>query len=78
MGVEIKGLACPVLIGELPTGKVRDGCLFLLFAQGSFGVLKGGRGRQPMGWAEAAGGDTEKGGVVFPSGCYGRAIGEEK
>lgn len=31
-----------------------------------------------MVWAEAAGGDTEKGGVVFPSGCYGRAIGEGK
>lgn len=75
MGVEIKGLACPVLIGELPTGKDRDGCLFLLFAQGSFGVLKG-RGPQPMGWAVAAGRDTEEGGVVFPSGCYGRAIGE--
>lgn len=31
-----------------------------------------------MDLADAAGGDTEKGVVVFPSGCYGRVIGEGK
>lgn len=28
----------------------------------------------PMGWAEAARGDAEKGVVVFPSGCHGRVL----
>lgn len=74
MGVEIMGLARPVLIGELLTGNDRDGCLFLLFGRGGLRDLEGWQGTLHMGWAEAAGGDTEKGVVVFPTGCYGRVL----